>query len=142
MIYLKYDNLGGYFMAKDIFVVGAALLQDDKVLVSRRNSDRILGDLWEFPGGKIEPGETGEACIVRECREELGVEIFVERELEELYQEYPEQIVHLYFYLCQIKNGVVDRREHKAIAWITKDQIESYMFCPADKKFLERLGLI
>lgn len=125
-----------------IEVTAAVIRQDDKFLICQRAPEKSCGLLWEFPGGKIEPGETGEACIVRECREELGVEVFVERELEELYQEYPEQIVHLYFYLCQIKNGVVDRREHKAIAWITKDQIESYMFCPADKKFLERLGLI
>lgn len=72
-------------MAKDIFVVGAALLQDDKVLVSRRNSDRILGDLWEFPGGKIEPNETPQQALKRELEEEFDDEITVGPQVTDTY---------------------------------------------------------
>ena len=94
--------------------------------------------LWEFPGGKIEPGETGEQSIIRECQEELDVTPSVEQKLIEVVYEYPDRIVQLHFYLCKITTGIPNKKEHNALAWITLDEIEKYEFCPADKEMLSK----
>ena len=92
--------------------------------------------MWEFPGGKIETGETGEQCIIRECQEELGVTLSVKRKLTDITYTYPDRIVHLYFYLCNIAAGVPEKKEHNALAWITPGEVGRYEFCPADKEML------
>ena len=119
-----------------IEVTAAVIRQDGKFLICQRPANKNCGLLWEFPGGKIEPGESGEQCIVRECEEELGVVLSVERELTDIYYEYPDRNVHLHFYLCSIVSGTLERKEHNAFAWISKDEISDYMFCPADAKML------
>ena len=95
--------------------------------------------LGELPGGKIEAGETGEQCIVRECQEELGVTLSVDRGLTDITYEYPDRIVHLHFYLCNIAHGVPEKKEHNALAWITPSEIDQYEFCPADKAMIFEL---
>lgn len=92
--------------------------------------------MWEFPGGKIETGETGEQCVVRECQEELGVTLCVERKLTDLSYTYPACIVHLHFYLCTIAAGFPEKKEHNAIAWIAPGEMEQYDFCPADRAMI------
>lgn len=87
-------------------------------------------------GQKIEAGENGERCIVRECQEELGITLSAERELTDITYEYPNRIVHLHFYLCNIADGVPEKKEHNEFAWITPDEVEQYEFCPADKAML------
>ena len=82
-------------------------------------------------------GETGEQCIVRDCQEELGITLNVEQELTDVVYESQAQTVHLHFYLCDIIAGIPENKEHRAIAWITPDEIAQYEFCPADKKMLQ-----
>ena len=122
---------------KTINVTAAVIRHDGKVLICQRPEGRNCGLLWEFPGGKIENGETGEQCIVRECREELGITIQVDRELTDITHEYPERIVHLRFYLCEIVEGNPEKKEHNALAWIALEEIDQYEFCPADREMLK-----
>lgn len=121
---------------KMLEVTAAIIQQNGKVLICQRPANKNCGLLWEFPGGKIEAGETGEQCIVRECQEELGVILRVEREFTDLVYEYPDRVVHLHFYLCEIITGVPRKREHNAITWITPTEIERYKFCPADQEMI------
>lgn len=118
-------------------VTAAIIWHAGKILICQRPANKDCGLLWEFPGGKIEKDETGEQCIVRECQEELGIELSVISELRDIIYEYPGQTVHLHFYLCDIVAGVLVKKEHNATAWITPNEIDQYKFCPADKKLLE-----
>lgn len=122
---------------KTLEVTAAVICQGDRVLICQRPANKNCGLLWEFPGGKIEPGETGEQCIVRECQEELGVTLRVERKLTDVMHEYPDRIVHLHFYLCEILAGIPEKKEHNAIAWVIADNLPQYEFCPADSKMLK-----
>ena len=121
-----------------IEVTAAVIRQNGKFLICQRPENKNCGLLWEFPGGKIEPGESGEQCIIRECEEELGVTLSVERELTDIYFEYPGRAVHLHFYLCYIVSGALERKEHNAFAWITSNETDKYTFCPADAKMLSQ----
>lgn len=123
-------------------VTAAIIRQDGKILICQRPADKSCGLLWEFPGGKIENGETGEQCIVRECQEELGIIINVERNLTDITYEYSNCIVHLHFYICKIAAGVPEKKEHNALAWVTTDEINRYEFCPADKEMLSKNRLL
>src|SRR6059036_311556 len=92
--------------AKNSIEVAAGLVfRDGKLLITRRHPDAHLGGLWEFPGGKREPGETFEECLVRELREELGIEVETGEVLEDLTHDYPEKSVHLKFFRCRWKQG-------------------------------------
>ena len=122
--------------------VTAAIIRDNgKILICQRPANKACGLLWEFPGGKIEAGETGEQCIVRECQEELGITLHVERELTDITYAYPDRIVHLYFYLCDIVEGVPKKKEHEEIKWIEPHEVELYRFCPADTEMLRKMSL-
>ena len=127
---------------KSIEVTAAIIHQNRKILICQRPLDKSCGLLWEFPGGKIEEGETGEQCIVRECQEELGIAIRVERKLTDITHEYPDFIVHLHFYLCELVDGNPEKNEHNAIEWITPDEIVKYDFCPADSKMIAECSKI
>ena len=120
-----------------IEVTAAVIRRNNKILICQRPANKNCGLLWEFPGGKIEMGESGEQCIVRECQEELGVMLSVDRELTDVVYEYPDYIVHLHFYLCDIIAGFPAKKEHNAIVWITPGEVANYEFCPADKKMLQ-----
>ena len=88
----------------------------------------------------MEPGETGEECILRECQEELGITLRVQREFTDVMEEYPSYTVHLRFYLCDSIAGIPQKKEHNALAWVTPQELALYAFCPADRKMLERNG--
>ena len=103
---------------KVLEVTAAIIRKNGKVLICQRPANKNFGLLWEFPGGKIEAGETGEQCIVRECQEELGVTLRVERKFTDIVYEYSDRVVHLHCYLCEIITGVPEKREHNAITWI------------------------
>ena len=124
---------------KTLEVTAAIIRQNGKILICQRPADKNCGLLWEFPGGKTEADETGEQCIVRECQEELGIALYVERELTDITYEYPDRIVHLRFYLCYVAAGVPEKKEHNALAWITPSEIDQYEFCPADKAMILEL---
>ena len=91
-----------------------------------------MGHCWEFPGGKIEAGETVEECIIRECQEEIGVVIEPVRRLQDLFYDYPHGHVHLYFVLCRIVSGTPTPIECREARWIEPHQFPNFEFPPAD----------
>ena len=95
--------------------------------------------MWEFVGGKVEPGETRQQALVRECREELGVEIAVGDVFMEVTHTYPDITVHLTLFHASITQGEPQRLEHQDIRWIRPEHIPQYVFCPADEAILRKL---
>lgn len=123
-----------------IEVTAAIICKDGKFLICQRPKGKNCELLWEFPGGKIEPGETGEECIIREIQEELGVTLRVLRKLTDVVYDYPDKTVHLHFYITEVVCGDLIRKEHHAFAWITKAELSNYQFCPADEKMLRKFA--
>lgn len=120
--------------------VVAALIRDgDKFMICQRPAHKARGLLWEFVGGKVEPGETPEDALIRECREELAVEIRVGKVFMEVVHTYPDITIQLTLFEAQIAAGTPKRIEHNDIQWITPEQIPRYDFCPADVEILERI---
>lgn len=97
------------------------------------------GLLWEFVGGKVEPGETKEQALIRECREELDVTVRVGGIFMELVHEYPDLTVHLTLFHAGIAEGTPKLLEHQALRWLTVEEMDQYSFCPADQAILARL---
>ena len=120
--------------------VAAALIWDgDKFMICQRPAHKARGLLWEFVGGKVEPGETREQALIRECREELAVTVSVGEVFMDVVHEYPDLLVHLTLFNAVIADGIPQKLEHDDIRWITVDEIPSYDFCPADEEILRRL---
>lgn len=127
-------------MCEKVTEVVAALLWDgDKFLICQRPAHKARGLLWEFAGGKVEPGETAEQALMRECREELGVSVSVGDIFLDVVHEYPDLTVHLTLFHAVIVEGSPKLLEHHAIRWITAHQIGQFDFCPADEPILEEL---
>ncbi len=120
-------------------VVAALIWDGDKFMACQRPAHKARGLLWEFVGGKVEPGETKEQALVRECREELAVVLTVGEVFMEVIHEYPDLTVHLTLFHAAIAEGVPQLLEHRDIRWITVDEIDQYEFCPADQVILEKL---
>ena len=120
-------------------VVAALIWDQDKFMICQRPAHKARGLLWEFVGGKTEPGETGEEALIRECREELDVTVAVRDIFMEVVHEYPDITVHLKLYNAVIAQGIPQKLEHNDIRWITVEEIDQYAFCPADVEILERL---
>jgi len=125
---------------KNCIEVSAALIfRNGKLLITQRHAKSHLGGLWEFPGGKREAGETFEQCLVREIREELGVEIAVGELFEEVAHRYPEKSVHLKFFICQLVAGEPQPLDCAAIKWVAKSELAGFEFPAADARLLEKL---
>ncbi len=120
-------------------VVAALVWQNDKFMICRRPAHKARGLLWEFVGGKVEKGESGEEALVRECREELDVTVKVKDIFMQVVHEYPDLTVHLVLYNATIVEGTPKMLEHDDIKWITPDEISDYDFCPADKEILAEI---
>lgn len=120
-------------------VVAALIWRGDHFLACQRPAHKARGLLWEFVGGKVEPGETKEAALIRECREELGVTVRVGDVFMELVHEYPDLTVDLTLFHAFLDHGEPKKLEHNDIRWITVDEIDQYAFCPADKDILAEL---
>ena len=120
-------------------VVAALIWQGDRFLACQRPAHKARGLLWEFVGGKIEPGETGEEALIRECREELDITVSVGDVFMEVTHEYPDLTVHLTVYHAAIAQGEPKLLEHNDLRWLKTDEIDDYPFCPADVDILERL---
>lgn len=112
-----------------------------RFLICQRPAHKSRGLLWEFVGGKVEPGETKQEALVRECREELGVTVSVGNVYMELTHDYPDLTIHLTLFHAEITDGVPQLLEHNAICWIAPEEIDGYDFCPADEEILARLRL-
>ncbi|MDY3286287.1 MAG: (deoxy)nucleoside triphosphate pyrophosphohydrolase [Eubacteriales bacterium] len=120
--------------------VVAALIRDgSRFLICQRPAHKARGLLWEFVGGKVEPGETKEAALVRECREELGITLEVGEVFAEVLHEYPDITVRLTLFSARIREGTPQKLEHNDLRWITPEEIPQYPFCPADTEILEKL---
>lgn len=117
-------------------VVAALIWDGDRFMICQRPPHKARGLLWEFVGGKVEPGETREQALIRECREELAVELSVGEVFMDVTHTYPDLTVHLTLYHATIAQGQVQMLEHYDIRWITPGEIESYPFCPADVEIL------
>lgn len=120
-------------------VVAALIWDNHRFLACQRPAHKARGLLWEFVGGKVEPGESREHALIRECREELDVTVKPLDIFMEVVHEYPDLTVHLILFNAVITDGEIHLLEHNDAKWITPDEIPQFMFCPADKEILERL---
>ena len=120
-------------------VVAALIWDNDKFMICQRPAHKARGLLWEFVGGKVEPGETKEQALIRECREELAVTISVGDVFMDVTHEYPDLTVHLTLLNATIVEGKPQKLEHNDIQWITPSEVYSYEFCPADVEILEKI---
>lgn len=120
-------------------VVAALIERDGRFLACQRPAHKVRGLLWEFVGGKVEPGETRAQALVRECREELGVTISVGDVCLETVHEYPDLTVHLTLFYAALTGSEPQKLEHVDIRWITLEESAAYPFCPADTELLARL---
>jgi mutator protein MutT len=127
-------------LAADFIDVAAGLVfRQGQLLITQRNAESHLGGLWEFPGGKREPDETFEQCLVRELREELAIEVSVGELVESLTHAYPEKAVRLNFYRCIWQSGEPQTLGCAGFTWIRSEQLRDYKFPPADERLLDRL---
>lgn len=124
-----------------IDVVAALIWQGDRFLACQRPAHKARGLLWEFVGGKVEPGETRQQALIRECKEELGITVSVGDVFLEVEHVYPDITVHLTLLEAVIAEGKPQMLEHNDIRWITVDEIDQYDFCPADEVILQRLKM-
>ena len=120
-------------------VVAALIWQGDKFMICQRPAHKARGLLWEFVGGKVEPGETKEQALIRECREELAVTLSVGDIFMDVVHEYPDLTVHLTLFNATIAKGEPQRLEHNDIKWILPSEIPNYEFCPADEVILRKI---
>lgn len=120
-------------------VAVAILQQGEKVLIGQRPNKGDCALDWEFPGGKCEQGETPQQCVVRECQEELGVEIGGLSLYHVLEHTYPSQTVRVYFWQAHILQGKVQRRVHQQLLWVPLAQLGQYSFCKANAPVIQKL---
>ena len=120
-------------------VVAALIWDENRFLACQRPAHKARGLLWEFVGGKVEPGETREQALIRECQEELAVTVAVQDVFMEVDHVYPDLTVHLTLFNASIAEGIPQKLEHDDLRWITVEEIDQYEFCPADEEILRRL---
>ncbi len=120
-------------------VAAGLVFRAGRLLITQRHANSHLGGLWEFPGGKREPGETFSECLVRELREELGIEVEVGERLEVIVHEYPEKKVLLEFFRCHWQANEPQPLGCPAFAWVTLDDLARYEFPAADARLIGRL---
>ena len=120
-------------------VVAALIWQGNKFMICQRPAHKARGFLWEFVGGKVEPEETKEQALIRECREELAVTLGVGDIFMDVVHEYPDLTVHLTLFNATIAEGKPQKLEHNDIRWITPSEIPNYDFCPADAEILRKI---
>ena len=123
-----------------VLEVVAALIEDgEHILLCQRPEGKARALLWEFPGGKIEPGETKQEALARECREELGVHLHVGAQFMELTHPYPDLTVHLSVLRCTLGGEKPQRLEHRDMRWVTAEEAAKLPLCPADTAIVQRL---
>ena len=120
-------------------VVAALIWNENRFLACQRPAHKARGLMWEFVGGKVEPGESKEQALIRECQEELAVTIAVRDMFMEVDHVYPDLTVHLTLFNASIAEGIPQKIEHNDLRWITVEEIDQYEFCPADEEILRRL---
>lgn len=123
---------------KTIRVVAAIIIEGDKVFATQRGYGEFK-DGWEFPGGKIDDGETPEDALVREIREELDTEIKVRKLLDTVEYDYPKFHLSMDCFICKIKSGNLVLKEHEAARWLTRETLNSVEWLPADLRLIEKI---
>ena len=123
---------------KTIEVVAAIITHNDRIFATQRGYGEFK-DGWEFPGGKMEPGETPQQALVREIREELDTEIEVGSLVETVEYDYPNFHLTMHCFLCTIRSGELVLKEHEAAKWLTREELDSVDWLPADVKVVEKL---
>lgn len=123
-------------------VVAALLWKNQRFLICRRPPHKARGNLYEFVGGKVEPGETKEQALIRECSEELAVSIAVGKLFLEVTHQYPDLQIHLTVFHATILSGTPTPLEHTDLRWITPEEMERFQFCPADQAVLARIAAV
>ena len=126
-------------MISIVEVVAALIWDNNKFMICQRPANKARALLWEFVGGKVEPGETKEQALIRECQEELAVTLLVGNVFMDVVHEYPDITVHLTLFDATIADGVPQKLEHNDIRWITTAEIDNYDFCPADTEILKQI---
>ena len=126
---------------KKIEVVAAVILKAGEYFATQRGYGEFEG-LWEFPGGKIEPGENCNEALKREIQEELGVNIAVDEFLCTTDYDYPSFHLTMHCYLCSIESGNIELREHKSARWLTAETLDSVEWLPADRAVVEKLSVL
>ena len=129
-------NIKGITM---IEVCAAIIIHEGRVLIAQRPAGDSLENLWEFPGGKIEPGETPEQSLRREILEELGIEIIVGDFFSENIHKYPDKEIRLRSYLCSVVDGQPRNEFHQKIVCVPVSGLAGYLFAPADVPFIRKL---
>ncbi|MGI6005866.1 MAG: 8-oxo-dGTP diphosphatase MutT [Ruminococcus sp.] len=123
---------------KTVKVVAAIIINNNRVFATQRGYGEFK-DGWEFPGGKIEPGETPQEALVREIKEELDAEIEVKDYLETVEYDYPEFHLSMDCFFCRIKSGEIVLKEHEAAKWLTAETLDSVDWLPADKGLIKEI---
>lgn len=118
----------------------AIIRRDQKFLIAQRKKNDSFGSYWEFPGGKKNHDESFEDCVVRESKEEIGVDVQVSHKLMEIRRPYNERIIWLNFYICSLVSGEPKAIECQKTAWVDLEEIKSYKFPPANDKVIQRLA--
>ncbi|HEU5395995.1 MAG TPA: 8-oxo-dGTP diphosphatase MutT [Verrucomicrobiae bacterium] len=133
------QSKSGHSNRQRIEVSAALIFHGGKLLIAQRHADAHLGGLWEFPGGKRMENETFEDCLVREIREELGIEIAVGELFDEVVHDYPGKTVRLKFFVCRRVRGEPQPLDCAAFKWIARAELADYRFPSADARLLEKL---
>lgn len=126
-------------MKKNIYVVGAVIYSDNKILCAQRSEQMSLPLMWEFPGGKIEKDETEVDALKREIREEMKCDVIIGNKITTTSYEYDFGIVHLTTYKCLLNNEMPHLTEHKQIKWLSIDQLKELTWAPADIPAVEKI---
>lgn len=126
-------------MKREVFVVAGAIVKDGKVFAAQRGNKGKTAFKFEFPGGKIEPGESPEQALARELREELSINVEVHELITAIVDEYEDIILHIDTYRCTLISGTPTLSEHIAMAWSNKEELDNLEFSPADKPTLEKI---
>lgn len=122
-----------------IRVVGAALIDHGKILIVRRPPHDTGAGMWEFPGGKIEPGESPAQALVREIEEELGVQAGIEVDLGWIHHAYETVDIELNVMICHLRSGTITLYEHDAMEWVTPDGLVEHRLLAADRPFVQKI---
>ena len=123
---------------KTIKVVAAIIIDEDKIFATQRGYGEFK-DGWEFPGGKIEEGETPKDAIIREIKEELNIKISVQEKIDTVEYDYPKFHLSMDCFICYIDEGELILKEHKAAKWLNKEELYSVDCLPADKEVIEKI---
>jgi len=120
-------------------VAAGLIVREGHYLIARRKAGTHLGGLWEFPGGKCEPGESLEDCLHRELLEELGIAVTSPVRFRVIRHEYPEKTVELHFFRCTVSRGEASALDCEEVRWVTPGELSDYEFPPADRPLIEAL---